>query len=223
LVKTVVLQPVSDIAVNWSQFPNDGLAHYLKIDEGFASQDGDGTYIFASGGGNVDHIAFDSLPHDFKQSTAIRLRGYAKADDAGTTVGIVIDLNGQEYSDNLAGWNFASLPLGTWQPLDVALSAIPTVLQGDSLAFGAVAFTGVGNAYLTELELEITYVEHVTRPTSSGEAQADSIVTEQTATRAAGAGPTPSAEAAVVGPSAAAHSTTPTGTPSAAPPDGGAA
>jgi hypothetical protein len=210
-VKTVILQPATDLIVGWQQFPNDGLAHHLKIDEGFAGQDGDTTYLFTTGGSITEKIGFDPLPHDFKQSIAFRLKGYAKSDSAATTLGIGIDVDGAQYFDLTAGWDFSALPLNTWQPLSITMTAVPTVFAGSVLSFFTNSFTDPGKfVFLTQLQLEVDYLEQI-RPKAIPVA----VVSKANPT-----GPRPSAMGAVTGPSSTPAATTPRALPSAVVPEG---
>lgn len=69
--KLETIVPSSDISVSWDQVPNDGLAHYLKIDEGVDAAD-DTDYI-TSTSGTIDEFGF-VLPGDLLSTYAISFR-----------------------------------------------------------------------------------------------------------------------------------------------------
>lgn len=157
-MNTATIRPSADVIQGWGQVPNDGLAHYLKIDEAFDSFDS-ADYLWDSGGLTVEHIQFSDLPGDIDYSVSVRLRAYAWSDDALATLGLLFDVAGNQIADPSAGWDFSALALSTWHSIDLTIGTFPVLHGGETILLLPVGQAVSGSVRLGQVELIVTYIE----------------------------------------------------------------
>lgn len=158
-IKTVRLVPVQDISPLWTPTPDDGSAHYTKIDEGVANADGDATKLEISTPAVLAVFRLASFPPDLKTVVSARWRAVAKA-TVGTNLGfgIVIDDVLLDPAPEI-GYDFSTLPLNVWLAIDQPMPTFPALTdETETIDIVLVsAVTGGETVSLTAMELEITY------------------------------------------------------------------
>lgn len=210
-MNTATIRPTADVVQGWQQVPSDGLAHYLKIDEPFASFDS-ADYIWDSGGFTPEQIRFSDLPGDVDVSVTVQLRAYAWSDDPTASLGLAFDvdlISGGEPR----GWDFSALPLNTWNPIDVELTDFPALHGGESILLLPVGTASPGGTIrLGQVELVVTYIEKRGNQ-GAGSSRAPSAAVSGGAASGSVASVAPAASSAGLAPSGAPAGAAPTAIP----------
>lgn len=174
-MKTVTLVPVDDLGTSpWAQVPNDGLAHYLKVDEGVSTPDDAGTYLKSVPGLDLEQLGVAAMPADFKHSVEVRLRARARSSSAGSALGFLFLVNGVDvYSGNPPTnpgefFDWSVLPLNIFSDLSFALPFPFPALSGDE-SIAIVFATSDSGIDITAVELEIDYVPRTLHAQGSGD------------------------------------------------------
>lgn len=164
--KVATLRPVADVSPLWIPTPDDGSAHFTKIDESVGLSDGDVTKLRAPDDLVFANFLIAALPDDLRRSTQVRLRTVAKVDSVFATTLFIINVDGVDLDsgpDSL-GYDWTILPINQWTLLERVVTVMPQLHGNEVIKLGFLGFCdgGVLNVEVTAVELEITYKTSLT-------------------------------------------------------------
>jgi len=160
-MKTVVLVPIADVEfpsfTPGAPFPNDGLGHFSKIDEGMPVHDGDESRIDFTTGFAGELYELTPLPADFKTSMAFRIRASAASDNAIGNLAFSLLVNDVSYAEGQAGWDFTALAPDVYHEIYLTMTGMPTLVAGDRLQLSVAGFAAGDIVALTAVQVEVDY------------------------------------------------------------------
>lgn len=156
-IKTVRLLPIQDISPLWTPTPDDGSAHYTKIDEGVANADGDATKLEAASPGLLAVVRLEAMPESLKQTISARFKAVAKASvPTNLGFGFVIDDVLLDPPPEV-GYDFSLIPLDVWTAIDTPMPTFPALTGSEVIDIVLISAVTGGTVSLTAMELELEY------------------------------------------------------------------